>query len=83
MTKLTNKHTAELNVLNMGVTTKIDVGETVDVDGRSNWSKNIFVKAGWLEVEESSEDLEAKAEAEAKAKAEAEAKAKAEASSKK
>ena len=54
MTKLTNKHTAQLNVQDKDKNVSIEVGDTVEVDGRSDWSKNLFVKAGWLIIEEES-----------------------------
>lgn len=74
MTQLTNKHTSQLNVQDKGKVVSIGVGETVDVDGRSDWSKNLFVKAGWLVVEDFKEDPTVKADADKKAKAEDESK---------
>lgn len=52
MTKLVNKDKVDLTVYDGDVKVTIPVGGTSDVDGRRDWSDNLFVKAGLLEVVE-------------------------------
>ncbi|CAM0105114.1 hypothetical protein VPH209E381_0046 [Vibrio phage 209E38-1] len=50
MTKLLNKDKVDLTVYDGDVAITIKPGESVDVDGRRDWSDNLFVKAELLEV---------------------------------
>ncbi len=50
MTKLINRDKVDLTVYDGDVKVTIKSGESVDVDGRRDWSDNLFVKAELLEV---------------------------------
>lgn len=52
MTKLFNKDKTDLTVFNGDEKVIIPSGESAEVDGRRDWSENLFVKAGLLEVVE-------------------------------
>lgn len=52
MTMLTNRHTAEVAVMEAGARVAIAPGDSIEVDGRQNWNDHIFIKAGWLEIAE-------------------------------
>ena len=50
MTKLINLHKVDLTVFDGDVKVTIKPGESAEVDGRRDWSDNLFVKAKLLEV---------------------------------
>ncbi|AUR81915.1 hypothetical protein NVP1016O_35 [Vibrio phage 1.016.O._10N.286.46.A11] len=50
MTQLINKDKVDLTVYDGDVTITIKPGESVNVDGRRDWSDNLFVKAELLGV---------------------------------
>ena len=52
MTTLTNRSKQLVAVTDAGALKHIAPGASVDVDGRQNWKDDLFVKAGWLEIEQ-------------------------------
>lgn len=52
MTKLINRDKVDLTVLDGDVKVTIAPGQSADVDGRRDWSDNLFVKDKLLEVVE-------------------------------
>lgn len=50
MTKLINLHKVDLTVFDGDVKVTIKPGDSAEVDGRRDWSDNLFIKAGMLEV---------------------------------
>ena len=48
--KLLNVTKGQLCVDNGKGLEYIDPGKDLDVDGRKDWTKNLFVKAGWLGI---------------------------------
>ena len=62
MTKLINLHKVDLTVFDGDVKVTIKPGESAEVDGRRDWSDNLFVKAGYLQVQEEKKQQKQKTE---------------------
>lgn len=60
MTKLINRDKVDLTVYDGDATITIAPGQSADVDGRRDWSDNLFVKAKLLEVVEDKPEVKAK-----------------------
>lgn len=50
MTALKNVSNQQIRVTGAEGERDIAPGQTVEVEGRTNWTNHLFVKAGWLEV---------------------------------